>query len=195
MKKTAAAVFVLLFLLFPVRAAAEEAESPSRALADMLEAALAGDAEAGRAAAERRDRALDARGSLDTRIAFDDLLWLARLIAWEADSERIGMEWRECIGEVALNRVASPEFPDSVEEVVCQEGAYEGTDSEAFLTLTPDEDSLHAALALLRGERRLSPWVVWQSDRSLGARDYARYCDEEWGVMYFCASEHPELYW
>lgn len=197
MKKLLAVLTVLAFFLFSPRAEAEQSSAPTTGdLSLMLQAAVDGDAETGRAAAARRNKALDARGSLDARIDFDELFWLARLIAWEADSERIGMEWRMCIGEVVLNRVASPEFPGTVEEVVCQEGAYAGTDGEDFLTaFTPDEDSVNAALALLRGERRLSPWVVWQSPRSLGARDYARYYDEEWGVMYFCSSEHPELYW
>ncbi len=197
MKRLFAVLTVLAFLAFPARAAAGEApDAATSELRVMLQAAVDGDAETGRAAAERRNEALDARGSLDARIDFDELLWLAKLIAWEADSERICMEWRMCIGEVALNRIASPEFPDSIEEVVCQEGAYPGTESEDFrLTFTPDEDSVNAALALLRGERHLSPWVVWQSRRSLGARDYARYYDEEWGAMYFCSSEHPEYYW
>ena len=113
-----------------------------------------------------------------------------------ADSDRIGLDWRICIGEIALNRVASPEYPDTLEEVVFQEGVYPGVDSEDFRTLfDPDSESVNAALALLRGERRLSPWVVCQSRCSLGSRDYARYCDEEWGVMYFCSSVYPEKYW
>ena len=196
MKRLLAVLTVLAFLAFPARAASGEApDEATSELRVMLQAAVDGDAETGRAAAARWNEALDARDSLDARIDFDELLWLAKLIAWEADSERIGMEWRMCIGEVVLNRVASPEFPDSVEEVVCQEGAYPGTEDEAFRErFTPDEDSVNAALALLRGERHLSPWVVWQSARSLGARDYARYYDEEWGVMYFCASAHPEFY-
>lgn len=198
MKKRIAALGFLFFLLFllPARALADEPASvPQSWLSILLQAAVCGDYDAGRAAAWCFNEELDARGSLDARIDFDELLWLAKLIAWEADSDRIGMEWRECIGEVVLNRVASPEFPDSVEEVVCQEGAYPGTDGEEFrFFFVPDEDSVNAALALLRGERRLSPWVVWQSSVSLGSRDYARYYDEEWGVMYFCASAHPELY-
>lgn len=195
MKKRSFILVFLLFLCISPRAAAENAEKPDY-LAIMLQAAQSGDLDAGRAAALCRNEELDARDSLDARIDFDELLWLAKLIAWEADSERIGMDWRICIGEVVLNRVASPEFPDSIEEVVCQSGAYAGTDSEDFRDLfDPDEDSVNAALALLRGERRLSPWVVWQCSASHGKRDYARYADEEWGVMYFCSSEHPELYW
>lgn len=187
---------VLLFFVLPAPRAAAEGPEPPDYLAIMLQAAQCGDPDAGRAAALCRNEELDARASLDARIDFDELWWLSKLIAWEADSERIGMEWRICIGEVVLNRVASPEFPDSIEEVVCQPGAYAGTDSEEFLTLfDPDEDSVNAALALLRGDRRLSPWVVWQCSTSRGKRDYARYYDEEWGVMYFCSSEHPELYW
>lgn len=188
--------WVLILLLLPASPARAEGVDGTDYLAIMLQAAACGDLDAGRAAAICRNEELDARGSLDARINFDELLWLSKLIAWEADSERISMDWRLCIGEVVLNRVASPEFPDSIEEVVCQEGAYAGTESDDFRVLfSPDEDSVNAALALLRGERRLSPWVVWQSAYSMGKRDYARYYDEEWGSMYFCSSAHPELYW
>ena len=197
MKKLLPCLLAVLLLLSPVRASAEEElRSPQEWLAIMLQAAECGDYDAGRAAAICRNEALDARQSLDARIDFDELLLLAKLIAWVADSDRIGLDWRMCIGEVALNRVASPEYPDTLEEVVFQEGAYPGVDSEDFRTLfDPDSESVNAALALLRGERRLSPWVVCQSRCSLGSRDYALYCDEEWGVMYFCSSAHPEKYW
>ncbi len=197
MKKLLPCFLAVSLLLSPLHASAEEELLPPQEwLAIMLQAAECGDLDAGRAAAICRNEALDARESLDARIDFDELLLLSKLIAWVADSDRIGLDWRICIGEIALNRVASPEYPDTLEEVVFQEGAYPGVDSEDFRTLfDPDSESVNAALALLRGERRLSPWVVCQSRYSLGSRDYARYCDEEWGVMYFCSSAHPEKYW
>jgi len=161
-------------------------------LSVMLRAAMAGDTEAGRAAELARSEQL---GAADTPVAFDDLFLLAKLIQSEAGSTRIGLEWRMCVGEVVLNRVASPEFPDSIEEVVFQPGQYAEAGTEEFrCTLTPDETSVRAALRLLQGERLMAPQVVFQANFQQGAGVYTLFYDRLYGYTYFCTSPHPELY-
>ena len=61
-------------------------------------------------------------------IAYDDLVLLAQVIHTEAGSAWLPDEWRLAVGEVVLNRVASPEFPDTLEEVVFQPGQYSAAD-------------------------------------------------------------------
>ena len=164
-------------------------------LAIMQQAALCGDIEAGRAAEVCRNERLDDLGSGEARVGFDDLFLLAKLIQSEAGSSRIGLEWRMCVGEVALNRVASPEFPDTLEEVVFQKGQYENAETDAFrYQLEPDETSIQAALKLLQGERLMEPQVVFQANFQQGAEVYALFYDQLYGYTYFCTSPHPEYY-
>lgn len=164
-------------------------------LSIMLRAAECGDIEAGRAAQVCRNEMLDDLGSDEIRIDFDDLLLLAKVIQHEAGSERLSAEWRMCVGEVVLNRVASPEFPDSVEEVVYQTGQYAGVNSDEFRYLTdPSADCVQTALRLLQGERLLAPWVVFQANFPQGSGVYTRFYDKVYGYTYFCSSSHMELY-
>lgn len=46
----------------------------------------------------------------------ESVLWLARLIRCEAEGE--SLEGKVAVGNVVLNRVASPDFPDTVKEVI-----------------------------------------------------------------------------
>ena len=197
-----------LLALQPIAAAlaapAPEPEPPPQSAAPeeqidylsiMLQAAVAGDLEAGRSAERLRDEQLTALGSGEARISFDELLLLAKLIQSEAGSSRIGIEWRMCVGEVVLNRAASPEFPDSIEGVIFQPGQYAEAGTEEFLyALDPDETSVQAALRLLQGERLMEPQVVFQANFRQGGEVYALFYDRIYGYTYFCTSPHPELY-
>ena len=196
MKKTALLLAaLLLFLTFPGRAGADY-DPEVDYLSIMVRAAACGDIEAGRAAEICRNEKIDKTGSDEVKIAFEDLFLLAKIITSEAGSERLSDEWRMCVGEVVLNRVASPEFPDTVEEVILQEGQYAGADTEEFTYyLNPTEDSVNAALRLLQGERLMDPWVVFQANFPQGGGVYAKYYDSLYGYTYFCSSSHPELYW
>ena len=75
-------------------------------LGEMTAAAAAGDVKAGRTAEASRAAALDAGGKGEP-IAFDDLYLLARIIDSSAGSDWLTDEFRMCVGEVVLNRVAS----------------------------------------------------------------------------------------
>ena len=163
----------------------EEPEPDYRAA--MIEAALRADVEAGRAAAQARDLRLDAAGSTDARIDFDELLLLARLIQLEAGDSRLSEGWRLCVGEVALNRVASPEFPDTLREVLAEEGGYEGLDG-----VRPDRRSAEAAWELLAGKRLLDRRVLYQSDGRPSGPVYATFCDRYYRVTYFCLDRNSD---
>ena len=195
MKKMASLLAVLmLFLSLSVTSRADY-DPKVDYLAIMLRAAACGDIEAGRAAEICRNEMIDKTRSDEIKISFDDLFLLAKVITNEAGSERLSDEWRMCVGEVVLNRVASPEFPNTVEEVIMQEGQYAGVTTDEFIYyLTPTESSVDAALRLLRGERLMEPYVVFQANFTQGSRIFAEYYDRLYGYTYFCVSSNPELY-
>ena len=195
MKKTALLLAaLLLFLTFPGRAGADY-DPEVDYLSIMVRAAACGDIEAGRAAEICRNEKIDKTGSDEIKISFQDLFLLSKIITSEAGSERLSDEWRMCVGEVVLNRVASPEFPDTVEEVIMQKGQYAGVNTDEFLYyLNPTEDSVNVALKLLQGERLMEPCVVFQANFPQGSSIYATYYDSLYGYTYFCISNNPEFY-
>ena len=155
--------------------------------AEMLAAALRGDTEAGRLVARERDTYLDACGSAEPRIDFDELLLLARCLTLRAGDARLSDEQRLCTGEVLLNRVASPAFPDTLEEVLAQEDAFPAA-LRGELEQGPLPDSRCAELAweLLSGRRLLDSRAFYQCEgRPLGPV-CATFCDRYYRVTYFC---------
>ena len=161
-------------------------------LEEMRAAAVAGNVKAGHTAEENRAAAIDA-GGRGEKIAFDDLYLLARIIDSAAGSDWLTDEFRMCVGEVVLNRVASPEFPDSIQGVVYQKGQYSVVNTARFATLAPREECVDAALRLLQGERHMVPGVVYQADYLQGEL-FSVYFDRRLGNTYFCLSENLDLY-
>ncbi len=162
-------------------------------LTEMYEAAVTGDVETGRAACENRDSIIDSEGSGEAKISFDDLYLLARLIRCEAGSDWLGDDFRMCVGEVVLNRVASPEFPDSIRDVIYQKGQYSAVNEPGFDSLAPGEACVSVALRLLQGERKMVESVVFQSN-TLQGELFTVYTDRRLGSTYFCVSPNQELY-
>lgn len=186
---------LLAALLLPIASAAADYDPKQNYLDIVFRAACCGDRDAGRAAAICYNEWLDDRASLAARLDFDELMLLAKLIEHEAGSDCIGLEWRMCVGEVVLNRVASPEFPNSLEEVVFQPGQYAGVDSDAFRDLLdPGALSVEAALRLQQGDRVMVPQVVFQANFRQGGGDYLSFYSPSTGYTYFCLTSHPELY-
>ena len=161
-------------------------------LEEMTAAAEAGDVKAGRAAETSRAAAL-AAGGRGEEIAFDDLYLLSRIIDSAAGSDWLTDEFRMCVGEVVLNRVASPEFPDTIQGVVYQKGQYSVVNTARFATLAPRRECVDAALRLLQGERHMVPGVVYQADYLQGEL-FSVYFDRRLGNTYFCLSENLDLY-
>ena len=157
----------------------------------MVEAAVCADTAAGEAAQGCRAEKIAALGLDCTDVAFEDLWLLSRLIENEAGSAWLDADWKMAVGEVALNRVASPEFPNTLGEVLAQPGQYHG----ALFTLRPSLASVEAAKRLLEGERVLrNPSVVFQSNAPQGGGVFRTLRDAALGATYFCYSSRPELY-
>ncbi len=161
-------------------------------LGEMTAAAATGDVKTGRAAEASRAAALDAGGK-GAPISFDDLYLLARIIDSSAGSDWLTDEFRMCVGEVVLNRVASPEFPDTIQGVVYQKGQYSVVNTARFASLAPRVECVDAALRLLQGERHMVPGVVYQADYLQGEL-FSVYFDRRLGNTYFCLSENLDLY-
>ena len=161
----------------------------------MIEAVAAGDEEAGRAAEADRNEKIDILGLDEEKISYDDLSLLAKVIHTEAGSAWLSMEWKMAVGEVLLNRVASPEFPDTLAECAFQPGQYTAADEDWFEVLLPFRDCVEAAFRLLSGERVLNdPSVVFQSGGKQGSGVALELTDSVYGSVFFCYSSHPELY-
>lgn len=117
----------------------------------------------------------------------DELDLLARLITGE-----MGMRWAPDeqqlnVGSVALNRVASPLFPDTLEEVINQPGQY--ACAGYLSTLTPDDRTIANARQLLEDGSVLPAGVVFQSEAPQGPV-YASYYDAVLGTTtYYCTAE------
>ena len=73
---------------------------------------------------------------------------LARVIHAEARGEpRLG---QIAVGAVVINRMLSPQFPDTIEEVVYQSGQFTAV-YDGQINLTPDQDAYYAARQALEG--------------------------------------------
>lgn len=161
--------------VLPVRAA----DAKSR----MIAAAVLGDGEAGRAAGE--GEAID----------FDELLLLSKAIFAVTGSRSYTEEWRLCIGEVILNRVASPEFPDTLREVIYADEHYCGKVEGYFEALRPDAVCAEIAWRLLSGERVMGDArVVYQDEHFYDGGVCKSLYDYRAGGIFFCYTTKPELY-
>lgn len=160
----------------------------------MMDAALRGDHAAGQAAQAARAEKMAGEGIDLPVVDFEELFLLSRLIWSEAGSDWLDLNWKMAVGEVALNRVASPEFPDTITEVVHQPGQYYG--SGTYLEYQrPNYASVLAAARLLAGERVLDdPAVVFQSNGRQGSGVFLELKDPWLGSTYLCYSNHMELY-
>lgn len=129
-----------------------------------------------------------------TQYSDSDLMLLAKVIYAEAGSEFLSDEWKMCVGEVVLNRVASPEFPNTIPDVVYQPGQYYGAQSGYIASLIPSERCIEIAKRLLDGERIMEPSVVFQANFKQGSGVYKALYDNNLGWTYFCYSTNMSLY-
>lgn len=171
---------------------ADEAPQPDF-IAIMTTAARQGDISAGREAARQRNAYIDEHLTGETKISFDDLYLLAQFINAEAGSDWISDEMRICVGEVALNRLASPEYPSSLERVIFQRGQFACVHDLNFSRTVPNQDCVSAALRLMEGERMMEAQVIYFGAEPEG-EIYNTFVDKVLGYTYFCKSPNSELY-
>ena len=149
----------------------------------------------GRSAASQRDKKIDAIQSSYPKVSYDDLLLLSNMITWEAGSSWLSTEWKMSVGEVLLNRVASPEFPDTLSGCIYQPGQYQNATTSAFANTYPYEECVRIAARLLNGERIINePSVVFQANFRQGSGVYKVLTDDYLGSTYLCYSNNTYLY-
>lgn len=163
------------FATLPVHAA----DSKTR----MIAAAVRGDTEAGTAA------------EAGSGVRFEDLWLLSRALYAVTGNRTFAEEWRLCVGEVILNRVASPEFPDTLAEVIYADERYCGKVEGYFEALRPDALCAEIAWRLLEGERCMDDRrVVYQDEHFYDGGVCKALYDYRAGDIFFCYTTHPELY-
>ena len=143
------------------------------------------------------EKGITAQEHLGGELLYDDLRLLAKIIACEC-----GPHWEDwgiiAIGEVVLNRVASPEFPDTIREVLYQTDPiqYEPVWQSGWGEFVPSERYVRLALRLLEGERTMGdPSIVFQALFEQGSEVVLIYHDDDLdNNTYFCRSSYPEIY-
>ena len=160
----------------------------------MIISAINGDTATGVQAEQNRNAKIDKQGLNYPKIKFNDLFLVSKIMTAEAGSYWLSDEWKMAVGEVLLNRVASPEFPNTVEECIYQSGQYYSKNSSYFKKLLPWERETRLAWRLLEGERHLEPSVVFQANFTQGSGVFKSFYDRYLGWSYFCYSTRPELY-
>lgn len=162
---------------------------------EMVWAAVEGDYEAGEAAAEARNEKIELLDLDYELIEFEDLYLLSKIMYAEAGSVWLSDEWKMCVGEVVLNRVDSPEFENTIKDVLEQPGQYYGKNCPYFERLRPSERCVRLAIRLLEGERIFNdPSVVFQANFKQGGGVHTKLVDSQLGATYFCFSIRPHLY-
>ena len=160
----------------------------------MIISAINGDVVTGTQAEQDRNAKIDKQGLSYSKIKFNDLFLVSKIMTAEAGSYWLSDEWKMAVGEVLLNRVASPEFPNTIEECLYQPGQYYPKNSSYFKKLLPWERETRLAWRLLEGERHLEPSVVFQANFTQGGGTFKSFYDKYLGWTYFCYSTKPELY-
>lgn len=127
-----------------------------------------------------------------TLVSWDDLNELARIVWQEAGSDGINQQWRIDVATVVMNRVYSPEFPNTVYDVVHQSGQYSG--ASRLWSATPTRECAEAALMALEGLGDLPRTVVFQANFVQGGGVYRSYYLSPYGTTYFCTTSNPSLY-
>ena len=113
----------------------------------------------------------------------DDLYVLSHIISAEAGN--CSEDMMLSVGSVVLNRVADDRFPDTISEVVFQEGQYAPTWDGAYYN-EPTEAAKKVAKRLLEEGSQIDGSVVFQAEFPQGNGVYDT-IESPWGtVMYFC---------
>ncbi len=79
----------------------------------------------------------------------NDLFWLSRII--HAESGNQPLKGKMAVGNVVMNRVASPRFPNSVQAVLAQKNQFTTYRGGKLANRTPNEGSVIAAKLVLDG--------------------------------------------
>lgn len=114
----------------------------------------------------------------------DDLYELSHIINAEAGDAACTDELRIAVGSVVLNRVASDLFPDTIFDVIHQEGQYRPTWDGGFLA-EPSEASVRIAKMLLEEGSQLPGDCLYQANFVQGSAVYETF-NTIYGPTYIC---------
>ena len=120
----------------------------------------------------------------EDEIDSNDLYILSHIINAEAGDNNCSHEHRIAVGSVVLNRVADPDFPDTIHDVVFQEGQYAPTWNGAYEKL-PSEDSIEVAKLLLEEGSQIPENCVYQAEFPQGSGEWDHY-KTIYGITYIC---------
>ena len=113
----------------------------------------------------------------------DDLYVLSHIISAEAGN--CSEDMMLSVGSVVLNRVADDRFPDTISEVVFQEGQYSPTWDGAYYN-EPTEAAQKVAKRLLEEGSAIDASVVWQAEFPQENGVYDTIESPFGTTMYFC---------
>ncbi len=182
MKKRITALLLMAVAFCLCTCAEREPEPRPDYLQMMLDAAHEGSVDFGRG----MERLRGISPGEDGYISFDELYLLSRYITKAFSNPRYSDQLRLCAGEIILNRMAAPEYPNEMASVIFQEGMYpEISEEELNECRSPTKASIKTALRLLQGERVLEDDVLILTKHPAG-EIYASFCDELLGNLYLC---------
>ena len=84
----------------------------------------------------------------DSYYADSDLYWLSRIIYAESGNQ--SLEGKIAVGNVVMNRVADPQFPSNIYDVLFQKNQFSPA-SSGSINRTPNDESVVAAKLVLEG--------------------------------------------
>lgn len=135
-----------LYIPETVQQAGDQVYVPLRAAAKAFDASVGYDSATNVATVVRGSGAIQSGDSFYNQ---DDLFWLSRVICREAGNQ--SLEGQMAVGNVVLNRVADPVFPNTVEGVLAQKNQFSTYKSGALRATTPSASSIIAAKLVLDG--------------------------------------------
>ena len=120
----------------------------------------------------------------EDEIDSNDLYILSHIINAEAGDDNCSHDLRIAVGSVVLNRVADPDFPDTIHDVVFDEGQYEPTWNGGYEKL-PSEDSIETAKFLLENGSQIPANCVYQANFEQGSETWKPF-ETIYGITYIC---------
>jgi N-acetylmuramoyl-L-alanine amidase len=95
---------------------------------------------------------------VNTNLSDSEINLLARLVRAEAQTEPL--EGKIAVACVVLNRVESPQFPDTINEVIYAPGQFQPV-KNGEIDKPADEESIQAVKAALTDKRQLAPGALF----------------------------------
>ena len=122
---------------------------------------------------------IESESKAEKEASDDDLDLLARTIYAESKDEK-SEEHYLLAGNVVMNRVASPKYPNTIKDVIYQKGQYSPT-WNGQIKHKPNQLAIDCARRLLKGERFCPEDVLFQAEFKQGTGVYKKI-----GKTYFC---------